>query len=117
MSWTNKDRLTGPVSTVCPTRQPEVDFVRVEAVLDVLPALVAARMDYLGASYREVGRQAGVSFSTVHRFVEGGNDPSFRAAKHLLRWLAVTAPVTASQADRQPHPDVMGTSAQKDAAS
>lgn len=69
-----------------------VDFVRTEAVLDALPALVAARMDYLGASYREVGRQAGVSFSTVHRFVEGGNDPSFRAAKHLVHWLTLTTP-------------------------
>lgn len=75
-----------------PGMSAEVDFIRALAVLDVLPALVAARMDYLGASYREVGRQAGVSFSTVHRFVEGGNDPSFRAAKHLLRWLAVTTP-------------------------
>ena len=71
-----------------------VDFVTTLAVLDFLPELVRARIKHLNLSYREVGRQAGLSFSTVHRFVEGGNDPSFRAAKHLVRWLAVTAAKT-----------------------
>jgi hypothetical protein len=99
--------LLGVYARVRVPGPPPVDFVRTEAVMEALPALVRARMEYLGLSYREVGRQAGVSFSTVHRFIEGGNDPSFRAARCLLRWLHLTSPKNAEEdSDRHaPCPD------------
>ena len=79
------------------TRPYQSDYASAAALMDALPALVKTRMEYLGLSYREVGRQAGVSFSTVHRFVDGGNDPSFRAARMLFRWLAASGPYSATE--------------------
>lgn len=58
------------------------------AVVEALPALVRERMAYEHLSVREVGRQAGVSFSTVSRLLDDQpRDPTLRCALLLLRWL------------------------------
>ena len=55
-------------------------------VLDGLGIAVKAVRVARGMSLREVARQSGESFSTIHR-VESGSDFNVSTARSLLRWL------------------------------
>lgn len=66
-----------------PHARPPIDF-------DMFTSVLAGAIKARGASYRDVAKECGVSFSAVHRVASGTESSDLATYALLCRWLGVS---------------------------